>query len=248
MFERAATGERAVLVRIGVGTRATAEDLEEFTALATRPALFPSRVSVAIGQARSALFRRQRQGTGVCDVASAHSADVVLVDHPLSPSQERNLEELTRKRVLDRSGLILDIFAQRARSFEGKLQVELAQLKHLQTRLVRGWTHLERQKAASACAVPVKHSSRPIAAYCKAHPNAPGPPREARAPARNGPPGAQGIAGSDRRDRRLHQRRQIDVVQRADGRWYLCRRPSCSRRSIPLCAACSCSRFATGAR
>jgi GTP-binding protein HflX len=71
---------------------------------------------------------------------------VILVDHPLSPSQERNLEKLTGRRVLDRSGLILDIFAQRARSHEGKLQVELAQLKHLQTRLVRGWTHLERQK------------------------------------------------------------------------------------------------------
>ncbi|HXQ63495.1 MAG TPA: ribosome rescue GTPase HflX, partial [Steroidobacteraceae bacterium] len=78
--------------------------------------------------------------------AAEMSADVILVDHPLSPSQERNLEKLTERRVLDRSGLILDIFAQRARSHEGKLQVELAQLKHLATRLVRGWTHLERQK------------------------------------------------------------------------------------------------------
>jgi GTPase len=73
-------------------------------------------------------------------------AEVVLVDQTLSPSQERNLEKLTNCRVLDRNGLILDIFAQRARSFEGKLQVELAQLSHLATRLVRGWTHLERQK------------------------------------------------------------------------------------------------------
>ncbi|MCX7058942.1 MAG: GTPase HflX, partial [Proteobacteria bacterium] len=73
------------------------------------------------------------------------SADVILVDHALSPSQERNLEKLIGRRVLGRNGLILDIFAQRARSHEGKLQVELAQLKHLQTRLVRGWTHLERQ-------------------------------------------------------------------------------------------------------
>jgi GTP-binding protein HflX len=73
-------------------------------------------------------------------------ATVVLVDHPLSPSQERNLEAELKCRVLDRTGLILDIFAQRARTFEGKLQVELAQLKHLGTRLVRGWTHLERQK------------------------------------------------------------------------------------------------------
>jgi GTP-binding protein HflX len=80
------------------------------------------------------------------DCAEAHDAELVLVDQTLSPSQERNLEKLTNRRVLDRNGLILDIFAQRARSFEGKLQVELAQLSHLATRLVRGWTHLERQK------------------------------------------------------------------------------------------------------
>jgi GTPase len=78
--------------------------------------------------------------------AEMHQADLVLVDQTLTPSQERNLEKLTGRRVLDRNGLILDIFAQRARSFEGKLQVELAQLSHLATRLVRGWTHLERQK------------------------------------------------------------------------------------------------------
>ena len=76
----------------------------------------------------------------------ATDADLILVDHALSPSQERNLEKHTGRRVLDRNGLILDIFAQRARSFEGKLEVELAQLKHMASRLVRGWTHLERQK------------------------------------------------------------------------------------------------------
>lgn len=75
-----------------------------------------------------------------------HEAEIVLFDHPLSPSQERNLEKALKCRVLDRTGLILDIFAQRARSYEGKLQVELAQLKHSITRLVRGWTHLDRQK------------------------------------------------------------------------------------------------------
>jgi GTP-binding protein HflX len=78
--------------------------------------------------------------------AEANTAELILVDQTLTPSQERNLEKLTGRRVLDRNGLILDIFAQRARSFEGKLQVELAQLSHLATRLVRGWTHLERQK------------------------------------------------------------------------------------------------------
>jgi GTPase len=89
-------------------------------------------------------------GSGKADeirqCAEEHDAEVVLVDQTLTPSQERNLEKLTGRRVLDRNGLILDIFAQRARSFEGKLQVELAQLSHLSSRLVRGWTHLERQK------------------------------------------------------------------------------------------------------
>ena len=75
-----------------------------------------------------------------------NTIDVVLLNHTLTPSQERNLEKAVGCRVLDRTGLILDIFAQRARSREGQLQVELAQLEHLSTRLVRGWTHLERQK------------------------------------------------------------------------------------------------------
>src|SRR4029077_9037704 len=82
----------------------------------------------------------------IAQTGRTENAEVILVDHPLSPSQERNLEKLSGVRVIDRSGLILDIFAQRARSFEGKLEVELAQLKHLSSRLVRGWTHLERQK------------------------------------------------------------------------------------------------------
>ena len=79
-------------------------------------------------------------------LADGADADVVLIDHPLTPAQERNLEAALQRRVVDRTGLILDIFALRARTFEGKLQVELAQLEHLSTRLVRGWTHLERQK------------------------------------------------------------------------------------------------------
>src|SRR5207237_3892840 len=89
-------------------------------------------------------------GTGKADEIRegvlAAKADLVIFNHILTPGQERNLERLIQCRVLDRTGLILDIFAQRARSFEGKLQVELAQLKHISTRLVRGWTHLERQK------------------------------------------------------------------------------------------------------
>src|SRR5262249_19343570 len=82
----------------------------------------------------------------IADQARANQAQLILFNHVLTPAQERNLERLCKCRVLDRTGLILDIFAQRARSFAGKLQVELAQLNHLATRLVRGWTHLERQR------------------------------------------------------------------------------------------------------
>jgi GTP-binding protein HflX len=121
--------------------------MAEFSALAA------SAGTVAVG---SVLGTRPRPdpkyfvGSGKAEeiraCAEMHQADLVLVDQTLTPSQERNLEKLTGRRVLDRNGLILDIFAQRARSFEGKLQVELAQLSHLATRLVKGWTHLERQK------------------------------------------------------------------------------------------------------
>jgi GTP-binding protein HflX len=147
MFDRPRSGERALLVRVGLGEPVRAEDLEEFAQLAASAGAQP--VATVTG-------RRQRPdpryfvGTGKAEeiriAAEAGQAEVILVDHPLSPSQERNLEKLTGKRVLDRSGLILDIFAQRARSFEGKLEVELAQLKHIASRLVRGWSHLERQR------------------------------------------------------------------------------------------------------
>jgi GTP-binding protein HflX len=147
MFERPQTGERAVLVRLGLGKPLRGEDLEEFTQLAVSAGATP--VATVTGR-RHRPDPRYFIGSGkaaeVSAAAQAQNADVILIDHPLSPSQERNLEKLTGRRVLDRSGLILDIFAQRARTFEGKLQVELAQLKHLSTRLVRGWTHLERQK------------------------------------------------------------------------------------------------------
>ncbi len=147
MFERPQTGERAVLVRLGLGKPLRNEDLEEFLQLARSAGATP--VATVTGR-RHRPEPRYFVGSGKADeintVAQTHGADLILIDHPLSPSQERNLEKLTGRRVLDRSGLILDIFAQRARTFEGKLQVELAQLKHLSTRLVRGWTHLERQK------------------------------------------------------------------------------------------------------
>ena len=147
MFERPRSGERAVLVRLGIGAQVEVEDLREFTQLAVSAGAQP--VATVTGR-RDRPDPRFFMGSGKADevrvVAEEAGAEVILVDHALSPSQERNLEQLTGRRVLDRNGLILDIFAQRARSFEGKLEVELAQLKHIATRLVKGWTHLERQK------------------------------------------------------------------------------------------------------
>jgi GTP-binding protein HflX len=147
MFERPRAGERAVLVRLGIGAPADPEDILEFSALARSAGAIPV---ASIGGRRDRPDPRFFVGSGKAEEIKAavaeHDAELVLFDHPLSPSQERNLEKLIERRVLDRSGLILDIFAQRARSHEGKLEVELAQLKHIASRLVRGWTHLERQR------------------------------------------------------------------------------------------------------
>jgi GTP-binding protein HflX len=147
LIERPRSGERALLVRIGLGAPVSVPELEEFSALAVSAGAIP--VATVTGR-RTHPDPKFFVGSGKAEELKSRAeetgAEVILVDHSLSPSQERNLEELTGRRVLDRSGLILDIFAQRARSHEGKLQVELAQLKHLSTRLVRGWTHLERQK------------------------------------------------------------------------------------------------------
>ena len=147
MFERPRSGERALLVRIGFGGPVDPEELEEFRQLARSAGAEP--VATVTGR-RERPDPRFFVGSGKAEelrqAADGALAEVILVDHALSPSQERNLEKITGRRVLDRNGLILDIFAQRARSFEGKLEVELAQLRHIATRLVRGWTHLERQK------------------------------------------------------------------------------------------------------
>ncbi|GAB6043919.1 ribosome rescue GTPase HflX [Endothiovibrio diazotrophicus] len=147
MFERPTGGERAVLVHLELPAEADQEDLEELRLLATSAGAKP--VAEVIGS-RHTPDARLFIGSGKADEVKAavlrEEADLVLFNHALSPSQERNLERVLECRVLDRTGLILDIFAQRARTHEGKLQVELAQLRHLSTRLVRGWTHLERQK------------------------------------------------------------------------------------------------------
>ncbi|HET6591509.1 MAG TPA: GTPase HflX, partial [Xanthomonadales bacterium] len=147
MFERPGSGERAVLVHIDFPNSDSFEDLVELRELAASAGA----VSVdALTTRRRAPDARYFLGTGkvqeLCACVERSEADVVIFNHALSPAQERNLERLIGRRVLDRIALILDIFAQRARTFEGKLQVELAQLRHLSTRLIRGWSHLERQK------------------------------------------------------------------------------------------------------
>jgi GTP-binding protein HflX len=147
LFERPQSGERAILVFAGLDGAPDESEREEFVDLAR------SAGAVIVGEIVSARRRpdpRYFVGRGKLEQIAAcvekECAELVISSAALSPSQERNLERRLKCRVVDRAGLILDIFAQRARSFEGKLQVELAQLKHLSTRLVRGWTHLERQK------------------------------------------------------------------------------------------------------
>ena len=146
LIEAPITTNRALLVHIGF-PRLAEDHTVEFEELARSAG---AQVIGAVSAIRRAPDPKFFVGSGkaneIADLVQQHQVDLVLVDHHLSPSQERNLERKVGCRVLDRNGLILDIFATRARSFEGKLQVELAQLKHLSTRLIRGWTHLERQK------------------------------------------------------------------------------------------------------
>ena len=147
MFERPQSGERAVLIHAAVGRVPDLTEREEFAELArSAGASVVSEISGGRRRPDSRHFVGRGKLLELKRSIDGHGADLVICSAALSPSQERNLERELKCRVLDRSGLILDIFAQRARSFEGKLQVELAQLRHLSTRLVRGWTHLERQK------------------------------------------------------------------------------------------------------
>jgi GTP-binding protein HflX len=147
MFERPKSGERAILVHVDLGGRSDPDELTEFHELAASAGAEP--VAFITGSRQHPdprLFVGRGKAEEIKHAVLGEGAELVIFNHTLSPSQERNLEREFDCRVVDRTGLILDIFAQRARSFEGKLQVELAQLAHLSTRLVRGWTHLERQK------------------------------------------------------------------------------------------------------
>ena len=148
-FERPDSGERAILVHVdlGSGPEDGAADLAEFTDLSRAAG---AEVVGTLRARRAQPSPRYFLGSGKAeelrDQVRELEAELVIFDHDLSPAQERNLERLLETRVLSRTGLILDIFASRARTHEGKLQVELAQLEHLSTRLVRGWSHLDRQK------------------------------------------------------------------------------------------------------
>jgi GTP-binding protein HflX len=147
MFDRPSAGNRAILVQVDFGERDYGERLDEFRMLAESAGALP--LAVIKGK-RGSPDPRSFIGRGkvveLGQAAQAEQADIVIFNHELAPGQQRNLEHELDCRVVDRSSLILDIFALRAKSHEGKLQVELAQLQHLATRLVRGWTHLERQK------------------------------------------------------------------------------------------------------
>ena len=147
MFERPRLGERALLVHVVFQQSQYYDDEDEFRLLA---------VSAGAEVVLRMHTRRERPDAKYCigsgkaeeikQQVDEHQLDLVIFNYALTPAQERNLERVFKCRVLDRTGLILDIFAQRARTHEGKLQVELAQLRHISTRLIRGWTHLERQK------------------------------------------------------------------------------------------------------
>jgi GTP-binding protein HflX len=147
MLDRQQVGERAIIVHADLDGFDVDESVAEFVALAESAGAVVVQTAVV---SRKAPDARYFIGSGKVEELAAQVAqaqiDLVLINHTISPSQERNLERALQCRVLDRTGLILDIFAQRARSFEGKLQVELAQLRHMSTRLVRGWSHLERQR------------------------------------------------------------------------------------------------------
>ena len=146
-FERPDSGEVSILVHLTIDSESERDNPSEFEELALSAGAMP--VDYITGTRRQpspSHFVGSGKLEEIAAAVRAHKAELVLFNHALSPSQERNLEAHLKCRVLDRTGLILDIFAQRARSHEGKLQVELAQLQHLSSRLKRGWTHLDRQK------------------------------------------------------------------------------------------------------
>lgn len=147
LFDRYQAGEQAILVHVDFPDESSREDLQEFKMLVSSAGV--NSLAVVTGK-RNSPHPKYFVGSGkaeeVAEAVKLYDANVILFNHSLSPSQEKHVEALCECRVIDRTTLILDIFAQRARTHEGKLQVELAQLRHISSRLIRGWTHLERQK------------------------------------------------------------------------------------------------------
>ncbi|QLI82791.1 GTPase HflX [Chitinibacter fontanus] len=147
MFERHQGGDEAILVCLDFGEPDYRDGIDEFVELVKSAGVKPLQIIEGKRQRPDpAYFAGSGKADEIAQAVAEHQAQLVIFNHQLSPAQERNLEKKAQCRVLDRTTLILDIFAQRARTAEGKLQVELAQLAHIQTRLIRGWTHLERQK------------------------------------------------------------------------------------------------------
>ena len=147
MIDAVVRGTEAVLVHINFNNPRFDEELDEFIQLVNSSGLVAHEVVKGqCGRPNARFFVGTGKVQEIAELVRVRNVNLVLFNHELSPAQERNLEQALKCRVFDRVGLILDIFAQRARSYEGKLQVELAQLQHISTRLVRGWSHLERQK------------------------------------------------------------------------------------------------------
>lgn len=214
---------RALIISVDLGDPDFAAHAEEFAMLAKGAG---AEIVGTLTARRDRPDAKFFIGSGKADegvgMAQALLADIVLFDQPLSPAQQRNLERVFNLRVVDRVALILDIFALRAKSHEGKLQVELAQLQHLATRLTRMWSHLERQRGGIGMRGPgesqLEMDRRMIGAKVKSAARAAGP---GRAPARHAAARARsrrrlvGVAGG------VYQRRQVDAVQRLDPRRHL---------------------------
>ena len=219
LFERPSSGTRALLVHAGARGEDPERATEEFVELVRATGAEP------VDLVTAALRRRDPRhfvGAGKAEELRGRvetgAIELAIFNHRLTPAQERNLEALLKCRVLDRIGLILDIFAQRASTFEGRLQVELAQLRHLSTRLVRGWTHLERQRGGIGLRGPgetqletdrrlvgkrIERIGRQLDAVQRRREVNRRPRRRSRSPG--------GLA------RRLHERRQVDPLQSSDG-------------------------------
>ena len=157
--------ERVLIVQVDFGDLDLGEAVQEVRMLAeSAGAEVADVMTCRRDRPDVALFVGSGKATEIAHRANELDAGLIIFNHALSPVQQRNLEQVVHGRVIDRTTLILDIFALRAQSAEGKLQVELAQLEHLASRLIRGWTHLERNAVVLVCAVPARRSWKPTAA------------------------------------------------------------------------------------